>query len=72
MPKDNWKKLLKSNDDYHNAVNGILEDKSLAVNTKTEFAALAKEVFRFMATAEAVIKPHYEPEEEPEEEAGGK
>ena len=58
-----YEKIKKANDEYHEAVNEILEN-DIDVALKVEFARVVFAVFNGMKQANDVIKAHYEPEEE--------
>ena len=65
MPgKTLFEKLNKANDEYHEAVNNILEDKSLPIDVKAPFASQANTVFQVMASAKKVLQDYYEKQEE--------
>ena len=64
MPEETpYEKLVKANDEYHEAVDAILEN-DLDVTLKAKFAVEVNQVFHYMKQANNVIKEHYEPEEE--------
>ena len=58
--------IRRANDDYHEAVEEIMQDNGEAVSTETkaQFAAMAHNAFNAMDRADKVIKPYYDPPEE--------
>ena len=64
MPEETpYDKVKKANDDYHEAVNDVLQDTGLDVDKKVKFGMFANSVFSNMKQASDVVKAHYEPEE---------
>ena len=61
-----YEDLVKSNHDYHEAIDEILcdditiTDMELRVEVKTSFAVQVAQVFHHMEMANNIIKPHYE------------
>lgn len=48
-------KFKKANDGYHEAVDEILEDENLPVETKAQFATYQHQIFGLMKKASAVL-----------------
>lgn len=61
-----YEKLIKSNGDYHEAVDEILcddetiSDAEVRAEIKTSFAVQVAQVFHHMKMANDIVKPHYE------------
>ena len=58
-----YEKLLKANDDYHEAVGEILLDGDVPVETKVKFGSIVDSVFSMMTQARNFIAVHYEGQE---------
>ncbi len=64
-----FEKLIKANDDYHEAVEEIFRDEDIdpdvgkSTTVKAKFGALINSVFNAMQSANNFIMPCYEEEE---------
>lgn len=55
-----FENLQNANDDYHEAVAGILNDENIPTEAKAEFGALINATFSTMKQANNLIAPYYE------------
>lgn len=60
MPGTAIEKLRKANDDYHEAVDGVLKSEDYDAKTKCSFAEKADGAFNNMAAAESALSPREE------------
>lgn len=54
-----YEKLIKANDDYHEAVGEILADETVPIEGRAKFGAITDAVFNMMTQANELIAEYY-------------
>lgn len=52
-------KLKKANDNYHEAVDDILMDEDVNINTKADFGCICSNIFRQMTKVNTLMESYY-------------